>query len=193
MVGGMITNDEVRSIIEACKEAGFEGIRLRDVTYAWLSVFAFADATLAYKAVFGGDDDFDVENGKRYGSTPQIKYLQTMIRESFGKKNLMASKQDSEEVTFEMNKQGIIQLIKDTEFAMAQNQIEKKDGLKILTDLRVKLNDKFNVQEQVVDQVVIVEKKYNHICKYGYECYLPTKEELMEMYDLVPRNSNDNN
>lgn len=189
----MINNEEIKSIIEACKDAGFDSIGLRDVTYAWLASFAFADPRVAYKAVFGGDDDFDIEASKHYGNSASIKYLQTMLKGSFAQSN--DSKQatsDNEEVTFEMNKQGIIKLIRDTEQAMRDNQIEKKDGLKILTDLRVKLNDKFNVQEQVVDQVVIVEKKFNHICRYGYECYMPTKEELMEMYDLVPRNAAEN-
>lgn len=188
----MISNNEIKGVIEACKEAGFTDIGLRDVAYAWLVVFAFADSMLAYKAIYGRDEDFDMERGRKYGETAPIIYLKTMLEASFSKK--MTKNQSAEidaDMTFEMNKQGIIKLIKETEDAMEHNQIEKKDGLKILADLRVKLNDKFNVQEQVVDQIVVVEKKFNHICKYGFECYMPTKEDLIEMYDLVPRVKNE--
>ena len=188
----MISNNEIKGVIEACKEAGFSDIGLRDVAYAWLAVFAFADAMLAYKAIYGRDEDFDMERGRKYGETAPIIYLKTMLEASFSKKTAKSQSTEIDaDMTFEMNKQGIIKLIKETEDAMEHNQIEKKDGLKILADLRVKLNDKFNVQEQVVDQIVVVEKKFNHICKYGFECYMPTKEDLIEMYDLVPRVKNE--
>lgn len=182
----MISNNEIKGVIEACKDAGFENIGLRDVAYAWLSTFAFLDSMLAYKAIYGRDEDFDMERGRKYGETAEMIYLKNLLETNYGKKT-KKELQESEDMTFEMNKQGIIRLIKETEDAMEAKQIEKKDGLKILADLRVKLNDKFNVQEEIVEQMVVVEKKFNHICKYGYECYLPTKEDLMEMYDLVPR------
>ena len=182
----MISNNEIKGLIEACKDAGFENIGLRDVAYAWLSTFPFLDPMLAYKAIYGRDEDFDMDRGRKYGETAEMIYLKNLLETNYGKKT-KKELQESEDMTFEMNKQGIIRLIKETEDAMEAKQIEKKDGLKILADLRVKLNDKFNVQEEVVEQMVVVEKKFNHICKYGYECYLPTKEELIEMYDLVPR------
>lgn len=182
----MISNNEIKGVIEACKDAGFENIGLRDVAYAWLSTFAFLDSMLAYKAIYGRDEDFDMERGRKYGETAEMIYLKNLLETNYGKKT-KKELQESEDMTFEMNKQGIIRLIKETEDAMEAKQIEKKDGLKILADLRVKLNDKFNVQEEIVEQMVVVEKKFNHICKYGYECYLPTKSDLMEMYDLVPR------
>ena len=60
--------------------------------------------------------------------------------------------------------------------------------IKIKADLRVKLNDKFGAGEKNEEQLIIVEKKYNHICeRYNVECYLPTKEDLIEMFDLVER------
>lgn len=190
----MISNNEIKGVIEACKDAGFENIGLRDVAYAWLACFAFNDAMLAYKAIYGRDEDFDMERGRNYGESAHMRYLKQVLETSYGKKQTKKKvEEETEDMTFEMNKQGIIKLIKETEEAMQNKQIEKKDGLKILADLRVKLNDKFNVQEEVVEQMVVVEKKFNHICKYGYECYLPTKDDLMAMYDLVPRKKEETN
>ena len=82
----------------------------------------------------------------------------------------------------------MIKLKKDTEEAMANGEIEKKDALKILADISVKLNDKFNVKDANEDrQVVIVQNKFNAICECGREIYVPTKEEMMKKYNLVEK------
>jgi hypothetical protein len=67
-------------------------------------------------------------------------------------------------------------------------KIDIKDALKIQADLRVKLNDKFSVKEDVKEQVVIVNRKYNSVCSCGRELYIPTKEDLMEQYNLIENN-----
>ena len=80
----------------------------------------------------------------------------------------------------------MLKLKKDTELAMENHEIDKKDGLKILADLSTKLNDKFNVQADNVDQMVFVSCKFNSICEScGRELYIPTKEELMKKYNLI--------
>ena len=70
---------------------------------------------------------------------------------------------------------------------MQNGEIEKKDGLKILTDISVKLNDKFSVNDTNNQRVVIVNKKFNAICDCGREIYVPTKEDLMEKYNLIEK------
>ena len=70
---------------------------------------------------------------------------------------------------------------------MENGEIDKKDGLKILTDISVKLNDKFSVNDTNNQRVVIVNKKFNAICDCGREIYVPTKEDLMEKYNLIEK------
>jgi hypothetical protein len=81
----------------------------------------------------------------------------------------------------------MLKLKKETEDAMASGEIDKKDGLKILSDISVKLNDKFSVSEEVKEQLIYVNAKYNAICECGRELYIPTKEDLMKEYNLVEK------
>jgi hypothetical protein len=90
-----------------------------------------------------------------------------------------------EEITFEQNKAEIISLIKQTQDALANKEIEVKDALKIEADLRVKLNDKFSVSDTNQEQLVIVNCKYNAVCECGREIYIPTKEDLIKEYNLI--------
>jgi hypothetical protein len=95
-----------------------------------------------------------------------------------------------EDITFEENKAYMLKLKRDTEMAMEAGEIEKKDGLKILSDISTKLNDKFSVTAEVKDQYVCVEQKYSSICSYcGRECAPPpmSKEEAMKMYNLIEK------
>jgi hypothetical protein len=87
----------------------------------------------------------------------------------------------------------MLKLKKDTEDAMVSGDIEKKDGLKILADISVKLNDRFKVQEDVKDQIVQVQCKYDDICSYcNHEVARRpiSKEEAMVMYNLVEKIDN---
>ena len=71
---------------------------------------------------------------------------------------------------------------------MANQEIDKKDGLKILAQISTTLNDKFKVSSEDVQQRIFVNKKFNSICSNcGKELYIPTKEDLMEKYDLVEK------
>ena len=96
-------------------------------------------------------------------------------------------KRKTADISFEENKEYMLKLKADTEKAMEDGEIDKKDGLKILTDISVKLNDKFSVNDTNNQRVVIVNKKFNAICDCGREIYVPTKEDLMEKYNLIEK------
>ena len=80
-------------------------------------------------------------------------------------------------------------MIKKTQDAVAAGEIETKDALKIEADLRVKLNDKFNVQSDTKEQLVVVRQKFDAVCSCGREVSRRpmTKEEAMEMYNLIEK------
>lgn len=169
----MINTDNIKAIIEAGSVAGHQ-IIVRDISFVLLCRM-YDERDLAYKSLFPDQDDY-----ANYIKQAKIKWLQGYMSKSFF--------DDDNTITFDENKKAMLDLIEETQKRLANGEIEAKDALKIEADLRVKLNDKFKIQSETKEKVVIIEKKYNMICKHGYECYLPTKEDLMEMYDLVERN-----
>ena len=178
----MINNEQIKKIIADCYSAGYT-VNVRDISYILLCT-QFEDALVAYKSIFGNDSDYCQEYHDTYAQTAAISYLRTYIE----MKADARPKKKTEDITFEENKEYMLKLKADTEAAMLSGEIDKKDGLKILTDISVKLNDKFKVASEEKDQIVQVFSKYNSICSYcGHECSAAplSKQEAMEMYDLI--------
>lgn len=172
-------NEQIKKTIEHFKESG-ETIRVRDIAYTLLSKM-FADSKTAYQCLFGteGYDDYadDEMRGKLEQYLSDAGYIKSVSEDN-----------DTGTITFEENRREMELLLKKTQQSMDDGLVDPKDGLKIMADIRVKLNDKFKVESKKQDRMIIVEKKYNHICeRYRCECYLPTKEDLMEMYNLVEK------
>ena len=80
----------------------------------------------------------------------------------------------------------LTQEIKDDNFAEDRDKLMAQ---KTVADLRIKLADKFGVQEMTQEQIVIVEPKFNAICQCGREIHTPTIEELKQKYSLVEAKS----
>ena len=87
----------------------------------------------------------------------------------------------------EENKLEMIKLIKETQIALENGDIETKDALKIQADLRTKLNSQFNVSDDSNGQYIVVNQKFNDICPYcGREvsAKIISKEEAKLIYNL---------
>lgn len=159
----MITEETIESIIEAADKEGY-AIGVDDISRVILARFY--------------EDRTRITDDPVYFHKDSTKWLEKYVGDTVF---------NDDEITFEDNRKAILRLIEQTQRQRAAGEIEAKDALKIEADLRVKLNDKFNVQDDTRDKVVIVEKKYNMICRHGYECYLPTVDDLKEMYGLVEK------
>ena len=183
----MISNEQIKQFIAECNRAGHT-IGLRDISYVLLSR-QFDDKALAYKSIYGSDVNFNAEYGYTYDQTASIEYLKMYAEQNFSDlSKKRKKKKDYEDISFDENKAYMLKLKKDTEEAIADGEIEKKDGLKILADLSVKLNDKFQVNDMSKDQLIYVNCKYNSICeRCGTELYIPTKKDLMEKYNLIEK------
>lgn len=189
----MITNEQIRQVIEACSNAG-HSVGMRDISYILLCLH-YEDKSTAYRILFGLDADFNAEYASTYDQTASMKYLRDYIDfnldigvVNIGKKKTKKKNNSEDDISFEENKAEIIRLIKQTQDELAKGNIEAKDALKIEADLRVKLNDKFAVTEDVRNQIVVVNQKYDDICsRCGVEITRRpiSKEEAMEMYNLV--------
>ena len=181
-----ISVEDIKKIIEDASKKGFK-IGVRDIAFVVL-LDAFENEDIAYKCLFGSESGFMQEYASVYARTGAVEYIKDYIDILSTNNGSRSKKQDVDDITFDENKSYMIKLKKDTEEAMANGEIEKKDALKILADISVKLNDKFNVKDANEDrQVVIVQNKFNAICECGREIYVPTKEEMMKKYNLVEK------
>lgn len=176
-----LTKEKVGEILTAASDAGLN-LKVRDISYVLLTRY-FADKSYAYRVCFGADADYSDEAINAYEEGDGYNFLKEVLATVRDMGNVTYD----EDITFEENKAYMLKLKKDTEDAIAKGEVDKKDGLKILADLSVKLNDRFSVQAEVKDQMVIVEQKYNDVCEYCQHevSRRPiTKEEAMELYDL---------
>lgn len=160
----MITNENIENIIAEAAQEGFD--------------IGVADISSAILARFYEDWELITSDSKDYFASDGMKWLS---------KHLSDTVFNDADINFDDNKKSMIALIEETRRKAKRGEIEADKAISIEKDIRKILNDKFNVQDNTKDKVVVVEKKYNMVCRHGYECYLPTKEELMEMYGLVEK------
>lgn len=156
-------------------EKGF-AFSVRDISYILLCR-SYEDDIVAYKSLFGDGSETEISY---YKQSKPIVELGKLIAESLG----WNSKED---ITFEENKAYMLKLKADTERAMEAGDIEKKDGLKILTDISTKLNDKFGAKEEMKDQIVQICQKYDDVCPHcSHEVARRpiSKEEAIKIYGL---------
>ena len=182
----MISNEQIKRAIEDCARANHT-ISVRDISYVLLSM-QFDDSLVAYKCIFGNDYDYNQDYHTTYDQTSTMTYLKSYVE--FTLLNDKKKKTKTEDISFEENKAYMLGLKKQTEEAMKAGEIDKKDGLKILADLSVKLNDKFNVSDSSQEQYVHVFAKYDAVCsRCGAEISRRpiSKEEAIEMYNLVEK------
>lgn len=182
----MISNEQIKKTIEDCARANHT-VSVRDISYVLLCM-QLEDSLVAYKCIFGNDYDYNQDYHATYDQTSTMSYLRTYVE--FTLLNDKKKKKASEDISFEENKEYMLNLKRQTEEAMAAGEIDKKDGLKILTDISVKLNDKFNVSDSSQEQLVVVNTKYDAVCpSCGREISRRpiTKDEAMEMYNLVEK------
>ena len=184
----MISTEQVKQAIEDCKKAGHE-IGIRDIAYVFLSK-NFDDIRMPYRCLFGLDVDYNPDYAETYDNTATMQYIKGYVDMNFsdGTKKKKRTIAEDEDISFEENKAYMLKLKKDIEKAIEDGEMEKKDGYKALADISVKLNDKFQVQGEVKEQLIVVNTKFNAICgSCGREIYIPTKEDLMEKYNLVEK------
>lgn len=173
-------NDAIKTTIEHFKEDG-KSVRVRDIAYTLLSKM-FADDKTAYQCLFTDIDGY--EDYVRDNLRSEIEEYMTQQ----GYIRSFSTDEDTGGISFEENKKEMAALLEKTQQALKDGLIEPKDALKIMADIRVKLNDKFKVEAKQQERTIIVEKKFNHICdRFHVECYLPTVEDLKEMYNLTEK------
>ena len=171
-----MTNNDIKEVIEYFRKQG-TNVRVRDIAYVLLSKM-FENNVTAYQCLFGNDGFEEYSEAKERTEIESYLRLQVYMR---------TEKESQDELSFEQNKKEMQGLIERFEQGMENGTIDPAVGLAKIADIRVKLNDKFNIQEEQQERVIQVLKKFNAVCDCGREIYKPTKEELMEEYGLIEK------
>lgn len=180
----MIDSKTLYNIVEECKTAGHD-VKVRDLCYVFLCRY-FKEHTDVFRCLFDTYGALPESSAKEYAKSKKVAFLESYLSPfTDGRADKKKKRKDGEDISFDENLAYMLKIKKETEAAMTNGEMDKKDALKILADITVKLNDKFNINEEVKDQMVVVNCKYNNVCeKCGSEIYIPTKEDLIKEYNL---------
>lgn len=176
----MLSNGNIKDIVDESLKNGHI-VTVRDIAYVVLCN-TFDDKEVVYKCLFGNSDGCD-----SYNDTSAVSYLRQYIQFVLEQNG---GSQKRKDISFEENKEYMLNLRRETEEAIKTKAIDKKDGLKILADISVKLNDKFNVNDSSQEQIIIVNQKYDDICPYCQHevARRPiSKNEAMSIYNLIEK------
>lgn len=179
-------NEQIKKTVEHFKEEG-KTIRVRDIAFALLSKM-FADKKTAYQCLFGGVDGYD-----EYTDDEMRDKIEQYLTDE-GLIRSLSTDMDTGGLTFEENKREMEMLLVKTQKAMDDGLVDPKDALKIMADVRVKLNDKFKVESKKQDRMIVVERKFDFVCEYTrHECYQLDKEFAMKKWNLIENTENNGN
>lgn len=178
----MLKETDIKSIIDSVRNEGHD-VGMQDL--AFLLLRGFVPVGVAYGMAF---QRYAVSRGKDIGkeaaaycATPKVKALDAVLR-TFGIGTTAGI-----DISKAENKSDLIRLLKELQDAKANGEIETKDALKIEADIRVKLNDKFSMDEDDGPRrILVVPQKHDIVCPHTHmECtYMPTKKACMEYYKL---------
>jgi hypothetical protein len=175
-------NEQIKKTIEHFKEGG-ETIRVRDIAYTLLSKM-FAYSKTAYQCLFGS------EGYDEYADDEMRSKLEQYLSDA-GYIKSVSEDDGTGTITFEENRREMELLLKKTQQSMDDGLVDPKDGLKIMADIRVKLNDKFKVESKQQDRMIVVERKFDFVCPHTrHECYQLDKEFAMKKWNLIENTQN---
>lgn len=165
----MIGYNNIKDIINSLKTEGIEA-KIRDVAYLAMCD-TFVDKSLAEKVAYQED------------SKPSNKVLSVLAEKlkPFGIGAVTTISKDE-------NREELLKLLQKIQDAERDGTIDPKDAIKIEADIRVKLNDKFNIEEEEGQKrIIVVPQKHDMICKWtSRECSaMPSKEACMKYYNLI--------
>jgi len=171
----MIKHDDIKDILESVRK-DWPSATEKDIAFAVLCD-TYSDKGMAYKLAYGRA----IANAAAFYKKPQVQKLLEILQ-PFG---VGAVSEDI--VTREQNKAELIRLLKSIKDLADDKKIDMKDAVKMEADIRVKLNDKFEMEEsRKQKRIIIVPQKHDIICPHtNRECtYMPDKETCMKYYHL---------
>lgn len=181
-----INTKDINDIVGEIAKHQFQ-IKMADIAFVLLSEM-FEEINIPYAILFG--KGATITEIKKYGNSRRIKMLKSYMDKNYPLSGASTSGGYAD-ISFQENKSEMIKLIDELKQKYDDGKLAYKDYAKMVTDLRTKLNDKFQVSDDETQQYVVVNTKYNDICVCGREIYRPTKEDIMrelsKEYELIPK------
>ncbi len=171
----MIQVDEFKKITNSLKK-DWPKLTEKDIVFTILCD-TIADKPLAYLLAKG---ETNAQADDYYNSEPISAILKALAPYGVGVVN-----EDS--ITKEQNKAELIQLLDKIKVLADSKKLPLKDAVKMEADIRVKLNDKFEMDlSNKQKRIIVVPQKHDIICpNTNRECdYWPTKAACMKHYKL---------
>ena len=176
----VLTAQQVRDLVVGMRSRGLD-VGLRDVSFAVLSS-VFGDETLAFRAVFGDAPEIPAEEYLALQKVDEVK--KAVSEEQPGDDETKGGAV----ISFDDLKEGLIddmralEKLRDSVDNEGRPTLEAKEMAQVvgrIADIRVKLTEKFNTTERVVEQRVVVEQKFSSICPYcNREIALPSGPQI---------------
>lgn len=179
----MISTEDIRSICERSASMG-QDVKVRDIAFVLLCRH-FENPEIAYRSIFRADADSSEVDA--YIRSEKTRLLKDVVKDYT--KTLSVIEKSEMGMTFEENKEALIDMLVRIKTAVDGGELDMKDALRMEKDIRVALNDKFSVgDDSRQQQFVLVEPKFNHICEWTRkECFLQTKEYAKKHWRLYER------
>jgi hypothetical protein len=172
----MIKNKDIETVLSAIK-SDFTDASEKDIIFLMLCD-TISEKDTAYKMAYGKK----CTKIKEFISSHKILKIKELLK-PFGIGVDMSSTISRTE-----NREDLIKLLGKIKEASDNGELETKDAIKLETDIRVKLNDKFNIEaEKEQRRIIIVPQKHDLICPHtNRECSnMPSKEACMKYYNLT--------
>lgn len=177
----MIKREDMRLILDTVRN-DWSNVSEKDVAFAILYDF-LDDKTLAYRLAYRKSE----KEAKTFYDTPRFQKLREAL-EPFG-----IGMVDTNSVTKEENKGELIKILNRIDELLEEKKLDPKDAIKMQTDIRIKLNDKFDMEEsQKQKRLLVIPAKHDIVCpNTNRECnYWPTKKACCTHYGLIDPTEN---
>ena len=177
----MVKKEDVRMILESAR-MDWQSVSEKDVAFAVLCD-SLEDKSLAYRLAYNKSE----KDAERFYNTPRFKKLLVLL-EPFG-----VGVVTNKTITREENKAELLKMLTQIEDSFNAGDLEAKDALKMKADIRVKLNDKFEMEEsQKQRRIIVVPSKHDIVCpNTNRECnYWPAKKACCTHYGLIDPSEN---
>ena len=168
----MLNNSDIDLILSSIKEE-FSKATEKDIIFAILYNM-LDDKDKAYRYAYRTKG-----NGKERYNSSVFKPMITAL-EPFGIGEI-----SEKVVTKEENKSELFKLLYSIDRMLEEHRIEPKDAIKMKADIRVKLNDKFNMEESMKQKrIIVVPQKHDCVCPHTHrECsYWPSTDACKKHY-----------
>ena len=172
----MIKGDDIKKI-KAALSKEWVGISTRDIAYGVL--LSFFEASNASSVIYGARH----AGGAALAKSGKVAALRKCLLE-YG----IGRQIDDKTISREENRSELIAMIDEIRSGMTSGKVKSEAGLNMIKDIRVKLNDKFEIEASGANKrIIVVPQKRDIICPHtSRECtYMPTKEACKRYYKLT--------